>query len=306
VDIVEPLAWSDGSDQQSRRRDRIVMSNPSAPPDRPSIQVTCLQLAPQIGELAANRELSTTAIATAAGSGSGLIVLPELVTSGYVFESADEARSLAITPNDPVFADWAAAAGDAVVIGGFCELGADGLVYNSAAVVDADGVFAVYRKTHLWDAEKHVFTPGSAAPPVLATKVGSVGLLICYDLEFPELTRGLALAGAEILAVPTNWPLMPRPEGERPGEVSNAMVTARANRIFIACCDRAGSERGQDWTEGTAIIDVSGWVIAEPRIGMDGVPTATARLDPTLAWDKTISPNNDVLADRRPEIYAQL
>jgi 5-aminopentanamidase len=275
-------------------------------PDRPSIQVTCLQLAPRIGEPDANREMSASAISAAAASGAGLIVLPELVTSGYVFESAAEARSLAITPDDRVFSDWAAAAGDAVVVGGFCELGDDGLIYNSAAVVDADGVFAIYRKTHLWDAEKHVFTPGATAPPVLATKVGSVGLLICYDLEFPELTRGLALAGAEILAVPTNWPLMPRPDGERPGEVGNAMVTARANRIFIACCDRAGSERGQDWTEGTAIVDVSGWVIAEPAVGVDGVPAATARIDPSLAWDKAISPNNDVLADRRPDIYAQL
>jgi 5-aminopentanamidase len=270
------------------------------------LQVACLQLAPRIGELADNCELSTTAVDTAVRGGAGLVVLPELVTSGYVFESAAEARSLAITPDHPVFADWAAAAGEAVVVGGFCELGADGLLYNSAAVVDADGVFAVYRKTHLWDTEKRVFTAGADAPPVLATRAGSLGVLICYDLEFPEMTRGLARAGAEILAVPTNWPLMPRPAGEHPPEVVIAMAAARTNRVFIACADRSGTERGQEWTEGTSIIDASGWVLARPETGADGVLGARATVVPSQSWDKAISPANDLFADRRPDIYAQL
>ena len=249
--------------------------------------------------------MSTAAVRTAAAAGAGLIVLPELVTSGYMFESMAEARSLAITPAHPVFTDWAAAAGEAVVVGGFCELGDDGLVYNSAAVVDSDGVIAVYRKTHLWDTEKRVFTPGSDAPEVLATRVGSLGVLICYDLEFPEMTRGLALSGAEILAVPTNWPLAPRPADEHPPEVGMAMASARANRIFIACCDRSGTERGQEWTEGTAIIDISGWVIATPEPGGGEFPIAQAVIDPSQSWDKYISPANDVFADRRRDIYAQ-
>jgi len=285
---------------------RRMLPNPSPDGSEAILQVACVQLAPRIGELQHNCGMSTDAVAAAAAAGAGLIVLPELVTSGYVFESAAEARSLAITPDHPVFGRWAAAAGEAVAVGGFCELGLDGQVYNSAAVLDSDGVFAVYRKTHLWDAEKLVFTPGTAPPPVLATRAGSLGVLICYDLEFPEMTRGLARSGAEILAVPTNWPLAPRPTGERPPEVVIAMAAARTNRMFIACADRSGSERGQEWTEGTAIIDASGWVVAEPAADGNGIPIARATIVPSDSWDKRISPANDVLADRRPEIYTLL
>ena len=67
------------------------------------------------------------------------------------------------------------------------------MLYNSAAVVGPDGLVAVYRKTHLWDREKLWFTPGSKAPPVVETPFGRIGLAVCYDLYFPELTRGLAL-----------------------------------------------------------------------------------------------------------------
>ena len=72
--------------------------------------------------------------------------------------------------------------------------------------------------------------------------------------EFPELTRSLALAGTQLLLVPTNWPLVPRPEGERPPEVVIGMAAARVNRMAVACADRVGLERGQDWTGGTTIV----------------------------------------------------
>ncbi len=271
-----------------------------------SVDVACLQLSPQVGEFDDNCARATEAIATAAADGVDLIVVPELVTSGYVLESMDEARALAITPDHQVFADWAAAAGGAVVVGGFAEQGTDGLVYNSAAVLDRDGVLAVYRKVHLWDTEKRYFTPGDAAPPVLATRVGRLGVLICYDLEFPEMTRGLARAGAEILAVPTNWPLVPHPDGEHAPEVVIAMAAARVNKVFIACCDRAGVERGQDWTQGTAIVGAEGWVLSKAEPTPAGYPVARAVIEPAQTWDKAISPANDLFQDRRPEVYTRL
>ena len=137
-------------------------------------RVVCQQVAPRIVDLEANRERSVRAIREAVDAGAGIVLLPELVTSGYVFASREEARAVAITPEHPLFADWAAEAarGPATVIGGFCELGDDGRVYNSAAVVDGSGVRAVYRKTHLWDAEKDVFEPGSELPPVVETPAG--------------------------------------------------------------------------------------------------------------------------------------
>jgi predicted amidohydrolase len=265
-------------------------------------RIACAQLAPELGAFAENCARSEAAVADAVADGARLVVLPELVTSGYVFESVAEAASLAITPEHPVFQRWHAALGgtDGVVVGGFCEHGADGRLYNSAALVDAAGLRAVYRKTHLWDREKLFFTPGDALPPVLDTSVGAVGVLICYDQEFPELTRSIVLAGADLLAIPTNWPLTDYPADEHPPEVLIAMVTARTNRVAVAVCDRSGTERGVRWAEGTSVIDQNGVRVATAR----GVATALAEVDLTLSRDKRITEHNDVLADRRPELYA--
>ncbi|MET3808189.1 putative amidohydrolase [Nakamurella sp. UYEF19] len=266
--------------------------------------VICRQLAPVMADLAANRELTCAAVGESIDAGAQLVILPELITSGYVFESMDEARSVAITPDHELFADWAALAakGSAVVIGGFCETGPGGTVYNSAAVVDGSGVLAVYRKLHLWDTEKNFFTPGSAVPPVVETQHGRIGVIICYDLEFPELTRSVALRGADLLAVPTNWPLIYCPEGERAPEVQVGIAAARVNRMSIACCDRVGTERGQEWTGGTTIISESGWVVATA----DEAGIARADLDLTLARDKVLTPLAHVFGDRRPEFYGAL
>jgi predicted amidohydrolase len=264
------------------------------------VRVSCHQLAPVVGDLDGNCELIADTLSLAAAGGAGVVVLPELATSGYVFASKEEAASVALTAADVIAQCAMALSGSTTVaVVGFCERGEDGLLHNSAAIVDADGGLAVYRKTHLWDAEKLVFTPGWAPPPVGPTAAGKLGVLVCYDLEFPELTRRLTLAGAELIAVPTNWPLFDRPDGERPAETMIARAAARTNRVFVACCDRTGTERGQRWTEGTAIVDRDGWVVATP--GENG--TAMAELELGLARDKSISPRNDVLGDRRPELY---
>ena len=266
--------------------------------------ITCMQLAPVIADLPANRELTCAAIETAAAAGGQIILLPELATSGYVFESLSEARSSALPVDSPLFRDWSALAAksDAVVIGGFCEPAPDGGVYNSAAVVDGDGVVAVYRKIHLWDTEKNFFTPGPALPPIVDTRYGRIAVIICYDLEFPELTRSVALRGADLLAVPTNWPLVFRPEGERPPEVQIGIAAARVNKMAVACCDRTGTERGQEWTAGTTIISESGWVVA--TAGEDNV--ATADLDLAAGRDKVLTERAHVFQDRRPEFYGLL
>ncbi len=267
----------------------------------PMTRIVCHQLAPVIGELDRNCDTIVASVGAAVGGGADVVVLPELATSGYVFESMDEARSLAITGDHDVFARVARelAGSPAVAVFGFCERGEGGLVHNSAAVVTADGVQAVYRKTHLWDTEKHFFTPGSELPPVLNTAAGRIGVLVCYDLEFAEMTRHLGVRGADLVAVPTNWPSGPRPDGERPTEVVIAMAAARTNRMAIACCDRAGTERGQEWTEGTTIIGHDGWVAAT----CDEAGIACADLDLAPTRDKRLSPRNDLFGDRRTDLY---
>jgi 5-aminopentanamidase len=262
------------------------------------VQIACCQIEPVVGDLAANAAVIEAQIREAVGVGADVIVLPELATSGYMFADADEARATALKPTD--FANWSAAVDDALVVGGFCELGDDGRLYNSAVMVDADGVVASYRKTHLWDREKLIFTPGDALPPVIKTKHGAIAVMVCYDLEFGELTRRVALDEAELIAAPVNWPLFPRPEGEHPGEVITAMSTARTNKVAIACCDRAGVERGQQWTEGTAIIDPDGWVVAAAG---PGTAMAVADIDLAATHDKTLTEHVHLFDDRRVDLY---
>jgi 5-aminopentanamidase len=269
-----------------------------------AVRVACHQLAPVVGELAINRERALAAIDAAAAAGAQVVVLPELVSSGYVFEDAAEARALAEPADGPTLTGWAAraAAHDVVIAGGFAELGDDGRLYNGAALVDASGVRAVYRKAHLWDRESLFFTPGDEPPAVVDTAHGRIGLIVCYDLEFPEWSRAAALRGAELLCVPTKWQLFPRPREERPMEVLRTMVTASTNRMAVAACDRCGAERGVEWVAGTAIAGPDGWLLAgpperaEPQLLLADVDLADAR-------DKALGPRNDALADRRPALY---
>ncbi len=269
-----------------------------------SVRVAACQLSLRIGETAHNRAAARDAIDIAAGQGARVVVLPELVQSGYVFSGPAEARSLAEPADGPTITEWQqlAARHDLVIIGGFCELARSGELRNSAAVIGPGGTLAVYRKAHLWDAEPDVFTPGDHEPPVVDTACGRIGVLVCYDAEFPEWVRKPALAGADLLAVPTNWPAAPRPAGERPMEVLNVQAAASANRIFIAAADRCGTERGVAWTGGAVIVGPDGYPLAGPPVA-DQPAVLVADCDLRLARSKANSPRNDVHADRRPELY---
>jgi 5-aminopentanamidase len=269
-----------------------------------TVRVACAQIAPTVGDLEGNRRLAREAVREAVAAGARIVVLPELVTSGYVFESEAEARSCAEPADGPSLRGWSeeAAAGDAFVIGGFCERRAAGHLNNSAAVVDGRGVLAVYRKIHLWDEEQHFFEPGTEPAPVVETPVGRIGVGVCYDLNFPEFARSLALAGADLLALPANFPLHPRPEGERPIEVTNAMATAHLNHMFVAVCDRTGPERGVEWVGGSVVCDEYGWLLAGPLPGF-GPGLVVADCDLSRAREKAWNERNDVFGDRRPELY---
>ena len=269
------------------------------------VRVACCQIEPEVGDADGNRRRARDAVREAVAAGARLVVLPELCTSGYVFESEEEARALALRTDAAALRDWAheAARADAVVVGGFAEAGEDGLLYNSAAVVDATGVVAVYRKLHLWDREKLVFEPGHEPAPVVETRVGRIGVAICYDLYFPELVRGLALAGADVVALPTNSPRLPRPDGERPMEITITAAQAHLNRVFFAVCDRSGPERGVEWVGGSVVCDENGWVLAGPPDRF-GAGLVVADCDLERARDKAWGERNDVLGDRRPDVYS--
>jgi 5-aminopentanamidase len=270
------------------------------------VRVACCQIEPEVGRPGQNADLALGAIAGAIDAGAQIVVLPELVNSGYVFTSVDEARAAAVPVDGELLAGWAreAARGEAVIVGGFCELAPDGRLYNSSALVDSDGVRAVYRKLHLWNEEPRWFAPGDQPAPVIETRHGRIGLGVCYDIEFPELTRGLALVGADLIALPANWPLDPLPGGERPILHSLAMMTAYLSKVYVAVCDRCGTERRLEFQGGSVIAGPDGWLRAGP-VADRGVETLIADCDLAGAREKRNGERNDAFADRRPGYYAR-
>lgn len=254
-----------------------------------------------IGDLDGNLARLHTALRAIEWVRPHLAVLPELATSGYVFTDVDEARGLALRADDARLTALAHdIPADCVAVVGFAEADGDTL-YNSAIVIGDGRVFGTYRKAHLWAAEPEVFATGVEAGTVIDTPICRLGVAICYDNEFPELPRRLALRGAEVLALPVNWPLADRPEGEHAPETIQAMAAARSSQLATVISDRRGTERGVRWTGGTAVIGPDGWIKAAPQ-GDETI--ATAVLD--LTDSKTIGDLNDALADRRPDLYGDL
>lgn len=270
-------------------------------------RVACAQLTLSVGDQEGNRAAAREAIERAAAAGAEVVVLPELTNSGYVFRDTTESASLAEPQDGPTVADWTALARRhrVIVVGGLCERDEDGLIRNSAVLVDPTGLRAVHRKAHLFGTEHEFFVPGAELPPVVDTAVGRVGLLVCYDQEFPEYVRTLALRGADLLCMPVNWPLFSRPEGERPSEVIRVQANAASNRMFVAACDRAGTERGVVWTGSSVIVDPDGFPVAGPAT-QTGQDLLIADCALATARDKRVGEHNDVLGDRRPELYRSI
>jgi predicted amidohydrolase len=267
------------------------------------VTVAACQIRVDIDDPDGTREAASTAVREAADAGAHVVVLPELALTGSAFASRAEALGRAEEPDGPTAASMSRLAAElgVVLVLGFCERDAAGAgPYNSALVIDRGEIVAVYRKTHLWDTEKLIFEPGSGLAPVVSTSAGRVAVMICYDLELPEMVRDVTLRGAQLVAVPANWPVVPKPLSERPIEVTKAQAGAAANRVFIAVADRCGPERGVDWFGSSVICDVTGFPIAGPA---SGEPiTLLAELDLHQADDKRLGPHNNALTDLRLDL----
>ncbi|MEM9762769.1 MAG: nitrilase family protein [Pseudomonadota bacterium] len=271
--------------------------------------VACLQLEPTIGDPTANRAKGLEMIEEVAAAGADLVVLPELSDSGYVFETRAEAFGLSgtATGSDTV-RGWEeiARAHGLHIVGGFCER-EGGKLFNSAAVVGPDGLLGVYRKTHLWDAENLWFDPGDHGYPVFATPLGRIAALICYDGWFPEAWRLLALQGADIVCVPTNWVPMPSQPASLPS-MSNilCMSAAHSNSYCVAAACRIGTERGQPFIGQSVIVNHEGWPVAGPA-SEGSVEVLTARLNLADARRKRrLNDFNQLLRDRRTDLYDEM
>jgi predicted amidohydrolase len=266
-----------------------------------AVQMDC-RLGDRTGNLAAIR----AKLREAAQNGARLIIFPECILSGYCFSSADEARSSAEPLPGPTTDAIAADCRELGVFAVFGLLELDGdRLFNSAALVGAQGLIGSYRKTHLPCLGVDRCTIVGDRPFQVHDLGGlRIGMLICYDGSFPEPSRVLALQGADLIVLPTNWP---------PEAVGSARLITPArsleNRVFFAAVNRIGTERGFRFVGLSRICDITGDLLAVSEDDRETILYAT--IDPERARAKRIVniPGEyevDRIADRRPELYGEL
>jgi predicted amidohydrolase len=273
------------------------------------VRIACIQMEPRVGRKQANVDKSLALIDTAARDGANVVVLPELANSGYVFESREEAFQLAEEiPTGATTAAWSAAASEhgLHIVAGIAERDG-GALYNSAVVIGPDGYIGTFRKVHLWNEENLFFEPGNLGFPVFHTPVGRIGAMICYDGWFPEGFRLLALQGADLICIPTNWVPIPGQDTKREAMANIlCMAAAHSNSVFVAAADRVGTERGQPFIGQSVIVSYTGWPAAGPSSAKDeeiiyaDVNLADARRKRN--WNEY----NQVLRDRRSDVYDEM
>jgi predicted amidohydrolase len=265
-----------------------------------------VQMDVELGGVEANLGRMAQRLAEAAKQGAKLIVFPECAATGYCFESAAEARELAQPVPGPIsqrMSDLCRQHACHAVFG-MIELDGD-RIFNAAVLVGPEGVLGAYRKIHLPYLGLDMFTtPGDRLFRVDHAGALRVGMSICYDGSFPESTRSLALLGADLVVLPTNWP----PGAETTAEY---VVNARAveNNVYFMAVNRVGVERGFRFIGHSKIADPHGNTLAEARGEKERI--LFADIDPHVARRKHLVrvPGRheiDRIADRRPEMYGLL
>jgi predicted amidohydrolase len=204
-------------------------------------------------------------------------------------------------PSTEVLADACRRLGVHVVCG---LLERDGeRLYNAAPLIGPDGLIGSYRKTHLPFLGVDRFTVPGDSLSVYDTPLGRIGLEICYDLRFPEATRTLALAGADIVAHPTAFPVAARIQTE-------LITVARAaeNRVFLLTANRVGKERGGEFCGWSQIVDPYGTRLAEAGETEETLLVADVELEKARDKDYVVPGEYELylFGHRRPELYGAL
>lgn len=173
------------------------------------LQVCAVQITPIMNQVQANLRRGREFVRRAAAEEVDLIVFPELWTTGY-YLSKEAFERWAEPQHGPTIQSMQeeAARANAAIVCPYVEQGHDGQMYISVAVIDCDGeVMGNVRKSLLWGREQQIFARGELEYPIFDIKVGKIGVLICYEMEFPETSRLLALNGAEMIVCPSVWSL---------------------------------------------------------------------------------------------------
>ena len=253
-----------------------------------TLRVAIVQDAPTPRDLAANLARAQSFVEETAAD---LIVLPELFLTGYQTERLDE---LALTPEDPRLTPLAAAcraAGRALLTGFVAPLG-DGFS-DAYLAIDRDGAIREpIHKTHLFGSERAAFRAGDALSPI--TLCGTrIGVINCFEIEFPEVARTLAMRGAEVL-VAGSANMHPYTLDHRIAAQSRALE----NRLALAYANRVGAESGHDFCGGSCAVSPDGALLGE----LDDRESGTIIV--TVPLRRETGGPTDMLAQRRPELYA--
>lgn len=253
-----------------------------------------------------NLERMEERLREASSAGARIVVFPECAVTGYCFESAAEAAPFAEPVPGPSIERMAEACRgtDSFTVFGLLESHA-GRIYNACVLVGPGGLIGKYRKVHIpWIGADTFTSPGDL--PFAAFEAGPVrvGMHICYDGSFPESARVLALEGADLIALPTNWP--------RGAEcTASCVINARAleNHVYFMAVNRVGTERGFRFIGRSRICHPTGDTLAEAP--GEGEHVLYAEVDTEVARTKHLVrvPGRheiDRFADRRPDMYGKL
>ncbi|MCH8828207.1 MAG: carbon-nitrogen hydrolase family protein [Planctomycetes bacterium] len=270
------------------------------------MRIAAVQMDVALGEVAANVEKICEKIEETSQAGALLAIFPECAVTGYCFDDLAEARPFLQSIPGPATDAVKRICGEtgSHAIFGLLEQSADA-VFNALAFVGPDGLIGSYRKVHLPFLGVDRFVDYGDRPFAVHDAAGlRVGMNICYDSAFPESSRALALLGADLIVLPTNWP---------PGAqcVAENVINARAmeNAVYYAAVNRVGSERGFTFIGKSRICAPCGKTLAEGSAADEEI--LYAEVDPEIARNKRVvrSPGRhaiDRFADRRPEFYAPL
>jgi predicted amidohydrolase len=268
------------------------------------MKLACLQFDVAFNNPSANIDRAIAQLEALKADGVDLAVFPEAFVTGYCVESLDGAKKISIPKNHSELQRLSAAVARLQIgcVVGFAEdLG--GELYNSVVLLEPGEAPRYYSKTHLPELGLDKFVRTGNSIPVFETKWGRIGLLICFDLRHPEPMRVLALAGADLVILPTNWP-----EGAQIAAGPMTITRASENGIFLATCDRVGTENGFSFIGLSKIVSPKGKVLAEAGAGEETI-RADIDLIEARAKRNVIIPGKyeiTVFDSRRPDLYARL
>lgn len=275
-----------------------MVTGPTASIDE--YRAACVQFDVRPGDVAANCAAMRTGVEEAIAAGAQLCVLPELWSTSFL-GSVDEKVLRAAEGAEKELQEVSAAHG-LVIVGSAIE-SAEGQIFNTATVYDRGRPVGSYRKIHLFSPNLEHRLHGLGQQPCIAeTSLGRLGLLICYDLRFPELARYYFRMGAEVLVVPGQWP-------EARAQHWRTLLRARAieNEMFVIGCNRTGQEPSQKSGEPMAfpgdgrIVDPTGEVLASGS-GEAGAIVALIELRKIRTMRRILP----VHRDQRPSVYRRL